>query len=226
MSFTHVVSFINILLPLWKQVITIATIVHDVHFLRGMWSFLLGKNIQIFAIHTKFMVVWKFATSVENYSLLTFLLSIPCKYNLIWYISLDRRLIKQGIRLRVWSLHYCALAQITIVWGCSTDGEYTILSAQSNCLAPTEPFRHFLPINLCCYHWNWAIASYQMLKSLRHEKKNPIFTAIICVHRMFYGLKHRYHTENAQNRTSPQHSTQFTPPKKQNKTHRHFVYGP
>ena len=49
------------------------------------------------------------------------------------------------------------------------------------------------------------------LKSLRHEKKT-IFTAIIFVYTTFYGLHHQYHTENAQNRTSPQHSIKFSPP--------------
>ena len=59
------------------------------------------------------------------------------------------------------------------------------------------------------------------LKSIRHKKK--IFTAIICVYRTFYGLQHQYHTKNAQNRTSPQHLTQFTPPAVAGKkTHRHF----
>ena len=48
------------------------------------------------------------------------------------------------------------------------------------------------------------------LKSIRYEKKT-IFTVIICVYRTFYGLQHQYHTQNAQNRTPPQHSTQFTP---------------
>ena len=46
---------------------------------------------------------------------------------------------------------------------------------------------------------------------IRHEKKT-IFTAIICVYRTFYGLQHQCHTKTAQNRTSPQHLTQFTPP--------------
>ena len=42
-------------------------------------------------------------------------------------------------------------------------------------------------------------------------RKKTIFTAIICVYRTFYGLQHQYHTKNTQNRTSPQHLTQFTP---------------
>ena len=43
-------------------------------------------------------------------------------------------------------------------------------------------------------------------------RKKTIFTAIICVYRIFYGLQHQCHTKTAQNRTSPQHLTQFTPP--------------
>ena len=43
-------------------------------------------------------------------------------------------------------------------------------------------------------------------------RKKTIFTAIICVYRTFYGLQHQCHTKTAQNRTSPQHLTQFTPP--------------
>ena len=45
-----------------------------------------------------------------------------------------------------------------------------------------------------------------------YDTKKTIFTAIICVYRTFYGLQHQCHTKTAQNRTSPQHLTQFTPP--------------